>query len=119
MAQKLTILFAPVDAVGHVYACIGIAQVLRDRGHRIVFAISDNWRQKLKTYGFEEEIIELSDSREIEDPAKFWAQVIVKTGVLNSLSPIEKIMIHFMISTSWRTICGARKLYHKLKFCQS
>ncbi len=40
---------------------------------------------------FEEEIIELSESREIEDPAKFWAQVIVKTGVLNALSPIEKI----------------------------
>jgi len=56
-----------------------------------VFAISDNWKEKFKIYGFEEEIIELSESREIEDPAKFWAQVIVKSGVLNLLSPIEKI----------------------------
>jgi hypothetical protein len=91
MPEHLTILFAPLDAVGHVNACIGIAQVLRDRGHRIVFAISDNWKETLKIYGFEEEIIELSESKEIEDPAKFWAQVIVKTGLLNSLSPIEKM----------------------------
>ncbi len=91
MAQKLTILFSPMDAVGHVYPCIGIARVLRDRRNRIVFALSHNQRRKLKIYGFEEEIVELSESREIEDPVKFWAQVFVKTGVLNSLSPIEKI----------------------------
>jgi hypothetical protein len=56
-----------------------------------VFALGQNLRQLLKIYGFEEEIVELSESRQIEDPTKFWAQVIVKTGVLNSLSPIEKI----------------------------
>jgi hypothetical protein len=38
-----------------------------------VFAISDNWKEKFKIYGFEEEIMELSESREIEDPSKFWA----------------------------------------------
>ncbi len=73
MAQKLAILFLPMDAVGHVYTCICIAQVLRDRRHRIVFALSHNLRQMLKIYGFEEEIVELSESRQIEDPAKFWA----------------------------------------------
>jgi UDP:flavonoid glycosyltransferase YjiC (YdhE family) len=71
MPERLTILFAPLDAVGHVNACIGIAEVLRDRGHRIVFAISDNWRQKLKIYGFEEELIELSEKATVEDPTKF------------------------------------------------
>jgi hypothetical protein len=91
MPERLTILFAPVDAVGHVYACIGIAQVLRDRGHRIVFAISDNWREKLKIYGFEEELIEHSKKVTVEDPAKFWAQLFRKAGMFGPSSPLEKI----------------------------
>jgi hypothetical protein len=91
MPERLTILFAPVDAVGHVNACIGIAQVLRDRGHRIVFAISDNWREKLKIYGFEEELIELSKKVTVEDPAKFWAEFLLKAGMFGPSSPLEKI----------------------------
>jgi hypothetical protein len=91
MPERLTILFAPLDAVGHVNACIGIAEVLRDRGHRIVFAISDNWRQKLKIYGFEEELIELSDKVTVEDPAKFWAERCLKDGMFGPSSPLEKL----------------------------
>ncbi len=93
MPEHLTILFAPVDAVGHVNACIGIAEVLRDRGHRIVFAISDNWREKLKVFGFEEELIELSKNGAIEDPAKFWAELCLKSGInlFGPKSPLEKI----------------------------
>jgi hypothetical protein len=91
MPERLTILFAPIDAVGHVNACIGIAQVLRDRGHRIVFAISDNWREKLKIYGFEEELIELSKKVTVEDPAKFWAELCLKSGMFGSSSPLEKV----------------------------
>ncbi|HEY6438178.1 MAG TPA: hypothetical protein VIY47_16420 [Ignavibacteriaceae bacterium] len=91
MPERLTILFAPLDAVGHVNACIGIAEVLRDRGHRIVFAISDNWREKLKIYGFEEELIKLSKKVTVEDPAKFWADMCQKAGMFGPLSPLEKI----------------------------
>ena len=91
MPERLTILFAPIDAVGHVNACIGIAQVLRDRGHRIVFAISDSWREKLKIYGFEEELIKLSKKVTVEDPAKFWAELLLKAGMFGPSSPLEKI----------------------------
>jgi len=90
MSQKLKILFAPVDAVGHVNACIGIAEILRDKGHRIVFALSDNWRGKLNVYGFEEEIIELSGNETIEDPAKYWAEILSKSGMFGSITPMLK-----------------------------
>jgi hypothetical protein len=40
---------------------IGIAKVLRDRGHTIVFAMGHIWRQKLKIYNFQQEIIEIKD----------------------------------------------------------
>ena len=59
MANKLTILFAPIDAVGHVNACIGLAEALKDRGHRIVFLVSKPYSGQLFSYGFEEEIFEM------------------------------------------------------------
>ena len=37
--DKMTVLFAPLDFHGHVNACHGIAEELRDRGHTVVFAI--------------------------------------------------------------------------------
>jgi len=93
MNRNLTILFAPLDAVGHVSACIGIAEVLRDRGHKIVFVVSDSWREKLNIYGFEEEIIEqeLKNEITIEDPAKYWAELCEKSGLFSSLPPLEKM----------------------------
>jgi len=91
MSEKLTILFAPLDFVGVVNSCIGIAEVLRDSGHRIVFAISDKWKGKLNIFGFEEEIIELEKSETVEDPAKSSAEFFSNFGMFESIPPIEKI----------------------------
>ncbi len=91
MSEKLTILFAPMEFVGVVNSCIGIAEVLRDSGHRIVFAISDKWKGKLNIYGFEEEIIELEKSETVEDPAKSSAELVSNSGLFGSIPPIEKI----------------------------
>ncbi|HEY6437456.1 MAG TPA: hypothetical protein VIY47_12770 [Ignavibacteriaceae bacterium] len=74
-------------------ACIGIAEVLRDRGHRIVFATSSIWREKLKIYNFEEEIIEIKDMKTNEDPAKHWAEVVERSGVMGSLPTIQKMKV--------------------------
>ncbi|CAF2406976.1 unnamed protein product [Rotaria sp. Silwood2] len=52
--RQLTILFTPFDAFGHVHACIGIAEPLKQRGHRIVFGVAGGWQGKLLPYGFEE-----------------------------------------------------------------
>ncbi|CAF4123249.1 unnamed protein product, partial [Rotaria magnacalcarata] len=52
--KHLTILFTPLDAFGHVHACIGIAEPLKKAGHRIVFGVATGWRGKLLPYGFEE-----------------------------------------------------------------
>ncbi|CAF1190757.1 unnamed protein product [Rotaria sp. Silwood1] len=52
--KQLTILFTPIDGFGHVHACIGIAEALKKRGHRIVFGVAPGWKGKLLPYGFEE-----------------------------------------------------------------
>ncbi len=52
--KQLTIFFTPFDAFGHVHACIGIAEPLKQRGHRIIFGVTTGWKGKLLPYGFEE-----------------------------------------------------------------
>jgi len=90
MSEKLTILFVPLDGVGHVNACIGVAEALKERGHQIVFAINESWRGRLKKYGFEEELLTDPNRDPNEDPAKYWAKFLTNMGVLMALSPIEK-----------------------------
>jgi hypothetical protein len=91
MSEKLTILFALLEFVGVVNSCIGIAVVLRDSGHRIVFVMSDKWKGKLNIYGFEEEIIELEKSETVEAPAKSSAEFFLNSGMFGYIPPIEKI----------------------------
>ena len=65
---KKVILFTPMDGHGHVNSCVGVAQVLLAKGHRIVFAVDAAWKGKLVKYGFEEELISTDDK---EDGAEF------------------------------------------------
>jgi len=90
MTRSLKIRFIPIDAIGHVNASIGIAEVLIKRGHRIIFAINERWNAKLLKYGFEEELIRESESNSVEDPAKFWADVFAP--IFNSSSALEKTL---------------------------
>ncbi|CAG2118709.1 unnamed protein product [Medioppia subpectinata] len=57
MHQNSTILFVPIDAVGHVNSSIGIAEVLIQAGHRVVFVVNEQWRGRLTKYGIEEVLI--------------------------------------------------------------
>ncbi|CAG2121577.1 unnamed protein product, partial [Medioppia subpectinata] len=52
MVQKLTILFAPVESVGHVNPCIGLGEVLLSRGHKVVFAVDQSFAGKLSPFGY-------------------------------------------------------------------
>ena len=46
----------------HVNSFIRVGQVLLARGHRVVFAVDATWKDKLVKYGFEEELIYISDN---------------------------------------------------------
>ena len=45
--RPLTVLFMPESAYGPTNNCIGIGDVLRRRGHRVVFAAEASWKGKL------------------------------------------------------------------------
>ena len=56
----LTVLFMPESAYGPTNNCIGIGDVLRRRGHRVVFAAESSWQGRLEALGFEEDLVDLA-----------------------------------------------------------
>ena len=58
--RPLTVLFMPESAFGPTNNCVGIGNVLRERGHRVVFAAEASWRGRLEPLGFEEDLVDLS-----------------------------------------------------------
>ena len=55
MDRKLTILFCPISALGHLNPFIGFGQFLVPK-HRVVFAVGQELKGQLIKYGFEEEV---------------------------------------------------------------
>lgn len=79
----LTIMFWPESAYGPTNQCIGLAAILRDRGHTIVFAAESSWAGKLAPYGFIEELVDLAEPAEgasDEDAGAFWTEFIAETA---------------------------------------
>lgn len=58
--RKLTILFCPMNALGHLNPLIGFGQFLVPK-HRVVFAVTPKSKGQLVKYGFEEEVYQLDD----------------------------------------------------------
>ena len=77
----LTVLFMPESAYGPTNNCIGIGDVLKGRGHRVVFAAEASWEGKLAALGFEEELVHLAPvPDEPQDAGQFWKDFIRDTA---------------------------------------
>ena len=81
MADNLTVVFWPESAAGPTNNCIGVGAVLRDRGHRVVFAAESSWKGELERHGFEERLIDLAaPSEQPQDAGQFWKDFIAETA---------------------------------------
>ncbi|MCG5219085.1 nucleotide disphospho-sugar-binding domain-containing protein [Streptosporangium soli] len=79
--MSLTILFVPESAYGPTNNCVGIGDILRRRGHRVVFAAESSWQGKLTALGFEEDLVDLAPPAEEEqDAGQFWKDFIRDTA---------------------------------------
>ena len=79
--MSLTVLFMPESAYGPTNNCIGIGDVLRRRGHRVVFAAEASWAGKLTALGFEEDLVHLTpEPDEPQDAGQFWKDFIRDTA---------------------------------------
>ncbi|HSL33883.1 MAG TPA: hypothetical protein VK871_09560, partial [Candidatus Limnocylindrales bacterium] len=110
MAQPLTILFLPESAYGPTNNCIGIGDVLRRRGHRVVFAAEASWNGRLEPLGFVEDLVHLAppppeDAPE-QDAGQFWKDFIRDTSPEFRKPTIEQLTT-FMQPTWQALIDGA------------
>jgi MGT family glycosyltransferase len=82
MADPTTIAFFPEPgAWGPTNNCVAIAEVLRDRGHRIVFVVDASFEGVLEEKGFEERVMRMAPPEEDADPtADPWAEFIRVTA---------------------------------------
>ena len=69
MTDRTTIAFFPEPgAWGPTNNCVAIANVLMERGHRIVFVIDESFTGELEAKGFEERLMRMAPPEENADP---------------------------------------------------
>jgi MGT family glycosyltransferase len=79
--RPLTVMMVPESAYGPTNNCLGIGDVLRRRGHRVVFAAEASWKGRLEALGFEEDLIDLGPPAAGDgDPGQFWKGYIAQTA---------------------------------------
>ena len=92
MADGRTIVFFPEGAYGPTNNCVGIGQVLRERGHRVVFIVEESFAGNLEAQGFEERLMRLGPApEEPEIPGQFWIDFIRDTAPVFRKPTIEQL----------------------------
>jgi MGT family glycosyltransferase len=103
-----TALFAPESAYGPTNNCIGIGDILRRQGHRVVFAAERSWDGKLSALGFEEDLVDLAPPADDEQAAgQFWADFIRDTAQEFRKPTIEQLG-SFIVPTWQALVDGAQ-----------
>ena len=113
-AAQATIVFFPEGAYGPTNNCVGIGDVLRRRGHRVVFIIEESFAGTLEEKGFEERLMRLAPvSQAEEDPGQFWKDFIRETAPVFRTPTIEQLE-GFIAPTFQALIDGARHVDERL-----
>src|SRR5664279_2641736 len=94
MTDRRTIVFFPEGAFGPTNNCVGIGNVLRARGHRVVFIVEESFAGRLAAHGFEERLMRLGPPPEVpEVPGQFWIDFIRDTAPVFRKPTIEQLDI--------------------------
>ena len=110
-----TIVFFPEGAYGPTNNCVGIGQVLREAGHRVVFVIEESFAGNLEAQGFEERLMRLGPPPEVEEaPGQFWKDFIRETAPVFRKPTVEQLAE--FIEPTFRALCdGARYVDERLR----
>src|SRR5918992_6164375 len=109
-----TIVFFPEGAYGPTNNCVGIGDVLRRRGHRVVFVIEESFAGTLQEKGFEEALMRLGPPPATEeDPGQFWKDFIRETAPVFRKPTIEQLS-EFIAPTFGALVEGAKYVDDRL-----
>jgi MGT family glycosyltransferase len=109
-----TIAFFPEGAFGPTNNCVGIGDVLRRRGHQVVFIIEESFAGNLEAKGFEERLMRLGPPpEEPEVPGQFWKDYIRDTAPVFRKPTIEQLE-GFISPTFEALVDGARYVDSRL-----
>jgi UDP:flavonoid glycosyltransferase YjiC (YdhE family) len=110
-----TVVFFPEGAFGPTNNCVGIGDVLRERGHRVVFIIEESFAGTLEERGFEERLMRLAPPpEEPEEPGQFWKDFIRETAPVFRRSTFEQLE-QFMAPTWQALVDGAKYVDDRLR----
>jgi MGT family glycosyltransferase len=110
-----TIAFFPEGAYGPTNNCVGIGDVLRSRGHRVVFIVEESFAGTLEAQGFEERLMRLGPPPETEEePGQFWKDFIRDTAPVFRKPTIEQLG-DFIAPTMQALLDGARFVDDRLR----
>ena len=108
MTDARTIVFFPEGAYGPTNNCVGIGQVLRARGHRVVFIVEESFVGTLEMKGFEERLMRLGPPpAEPEVPGQFWIDFIRDTAPVFRKSTLEQL--GEFIAPTWQALIDGSK----------
>jgi MGT family glycosyltransferase len=112
--RRATIVFFPEGAYGPTNNCVGIGQILRERGHRVVFVVEESFAGGLEAQGFEERLMRLGPAPEVEEePGQFWKDFIRETAPVFRKPTFDQL-VEF-IEPTFRALCdGARYVDDRL-----
>ena len=114
IARVATIAFFPEGAYGPTNNCVGIGDVLRRRGHRVVFIVEESFAGTLEAQGFEERLMRLTPPPlEEEVPGQFWKDFIRDTAPVFRLPTIEQLA-GFIAPTFQALVDGAKYVDDRL-----
>ena len=110
-----TIVFFPEGAFGPTNNCVGIGDVLRRRGHRVVFVVEESFAGTLVAKGFEERLMRLAPAPEVpESPGQFWKDFIRDTAPVFRESTLRQLET-FILPTWQALVDGARYVDDRLR----
>jgi UDP:flavonoid glycosyltransferase YjiC (YdhE family) len=108
VSDARTIVFFPEGAFGPTNNCVGIGQVLRARGHRVVFIVEESFAGTLEAKGFEERLMRLGPKPEVEEiPGQFWIDFIRDTAPVFRKPTI--VQLEEFIAPTWGALIEGAK----------
>jgi MGT family glycosyltransferase len=110
-------LFMPESAYGPTNNCIGIGNILRQRGHTVIFAAEASWEGRLEPLGFVEDLVHLAAPAEPDPDAppeaagQFWIDFIRDTSPVFRTPTIEQLT--GFIQPTWQALIDGAMYSHQ------